>query len=58
VALNIQRGRDHGLPGYIAWRERCGLVRPRNFSDMSDFVDEISLEKMAELYRQVVQGCE
>lgn len=54
VSLNIQRGRDHGLPAYTAWRGRCGLSRPGNFSDLRAFIYSDSLQKMTELYRQAV----
>ena len=35
VARNIQRGRDHGLPGYNKWREECGLKEIKSMSSSS-----------------------
>ncbi|XP_043266325.1 uncharacterized protein LOC122405538 [Colletes gigas] len=53
VSLNIQRGRDHGLPGYTRWREHCGLGRPETFVDLEGHLDPQTLRDVSTLYESV-----
>uniref|UniRef100_A0A3Q2NW59 Thyroid peroxidase n=1 Tax=Fundulus heteroclitus TaxID=8078 RepID=A0A3Q2NW59_FUNHE len=51
ASLNLQRGRDHGLPGYNEWREFCGLKPIRTLADLAGVVrDGRVAEKILELY--------
>jgi peroxidase len=34
VALNIQRGRDHGIPGYVEYRKICQVGPSASFNDL------------------------
>jgi peroxidase len=36
VSLNVQRGRDHGLPGYMTFRRLCGLPSATSFQQMQN----------------------
>ncbi|XP_027752106.1 myeloperoxidase-like [Empidonax traillii] len=45
AAMNMQRGRDHGLPGYNAWRGFCGLSQPRTVEELSEVLGNPKLAK-------------
>ncbi|XP_044031098.1 eosinophil peroxidase-like [Siniperca chuatsi] len=50
-SLNMQRGRDHGLPGYNAWRRFCGLSQPRNQAELAQVLNNNDLaRKLLQLY--------
>lgn len=54
LALNIQRGRDHGLPPYIKYREKFGLSPIKNFHDLSRIIQDPSMITMLkEVYGSV-----
>lgn len=50
-SLNMQRGRDHGLPGYGKWREFCGLSQPRTLRELAEVMNNTDLAKrLLDLY--------
>ncbi|XP_068678168.1 peroxidasin-like isoform X1 [Montipora foliosa] len=51
-ALNIQRGRDHALPGYDSWRVLCNLSTAKTFDDFKDEIKDADIrEKLLQLYK-------
>lgn len=55
VALNVQRGRDHGLPGYMKFRKLCGLPTVTNFNELKDLniFPEDMANRLASVYSYV-----
>ncbi|XP_022170843.1 peroxidase-like isoform X2 [Myzus persicae] len=53
LSVDIQRGRDVGLPSYIKMREWCGLPEICSFEELSSFVSKDDLDKLKELYVSV-----
>ncbi|KZS09370.1 Chorion peroxidase [Daphnia magna] len=50
AALNMQRGRDHGIPSYNAFREHCGLKRANSWRDLSDAFTNDTLKHFTSIY--------
>lgn len=53
-AVDIQRGRDHGLSSYNEYRQACGLCRLKTFDDMKNEIkDPEDVEILKTLYKSV-----
>jgi peroxidase len=52
AALNINRGRDHGLQGYNAYRTLCGQEYARDFDELTNIPVEVR-KKLRKYYKSV-----
>ncbi|CAG7729964.1 unnamed protein product [Allacma fusca] len=53
IALNIQRGRDHGLPSYNEYRDLCRLGKARDFADLQPVVSPRKIPLLEQIYESV-----
>lgn len=55
IALNIQRGREHGIPSYNRMRVKCGLSKLNSFNDLirSGEIPEHIVRRFQSVYRSV-----
>ncbi|XP_036925663.1 lactoperoxidase isoform X1 [Sturnira hondurensis] len=51
AAMNIQRCRDHGMPGYNSWRRFCNLSQPHTLAELGAVLkNKMLAKKFLDLY--------
>ncbi|CAL1280221.1 unnamed protein product [Larinioides sclopetarius] len=53
VALNLQRGRDHGLQPYNEYRALCNRTRAKSFDDLKEDIPEHIVQRLKSVYEHV-----
>ena len=54
ISLDIQRGRDHGLPGYNHYRKYCGLPIANSFDDFLDYIP-VEVKIISSIYDDLIE---
>jgi peroxidase len=52
-ALNIQRGRDHGIKSYVSYRRFCALSQINSFDDLLALMDANTVFELKRVYENV-----
>ncbi|CAB4063516.1 PXDN [Lepeophtheirus salmonis] len=53
IAVNLQRGRDHGIPGYIFYLEICGSRKIKRFEDLKYNMALENINLLKRIYNNV-----
>jgi len=53
VAININRGRDHGIPSYVKFRDFCGLSPIKTWADMRLVLSNDVVDIYQQFFRHV-----
>lgn len=48
--FSLQRGRDHGISSYNAWRDICGVKKATAFEDLADSISASNIELLKSVY--------
>ncbi|XP_037943284.1 peroxidase-like protein 3 [Teleopsis dalmanni] len=50
LAFDIQRGRDHGLQGYVKYLEICENTKITSWKDLEKYINKEEIEKLKSVY--------
>lgn len=53
VAMDILRGREHGVTNYPNMRVACGLTKPKSFADLVGIMSPENIEKLQRVYNSI-----